>query len=266
MNDQRKVIYEQRSDIMDSETVGDVVADMRAETVNAIVGEACPPNSYPEQWDIELLKTRLLETFGIEPPIDEWLKEEAVEPEMFVERLEKITDEQIAEKIREIPEESYIQVEKSILLQSLDHHWKEHLAMLDALRQVIHLRAYAQKKPIDEYKQEAFHQFERMLTQIREDVTRTLALATFTMAPPEPMDLPPLPDFITHHIDPMTGDDDTADIDAGTGNILSRLPPLEMPKPELPAGNVDEMDRVSRNAPCPCGSGLKYKHCHGQLA
>jgi preprotein translocase subunit SecA len=266
MNDQRKVIYEQRSDIMDSETVGDVVADMRAETVNAIVGEACPPNTYPEQWDIDLLKARLLETFGIEPPIDDWLKEEAVDPEIFVDRLEKIADQQITDKIADIPAESYIQVEKSILLQSLDHHWKEHLAMLDALRQVIHLRAYAQKKPIDEYKREAFHQFERMLVAIREDVTRTLALASFSMAPPEPLDLPPLPDFITTHIDPLSGDDDSADIDAGTGNILSRLPPLEMPKPELPAGvGVDEMERVSRNAPCPCGSGLKYKHCHGQL-
>ena len=267
MNDQRKVIYEQRSDIMDSETVGDVVADMRAETVNAIVGEACPPNSYPEQWDIDLLKGRLLDTFGIEPPIDDWLKEEAVDPEIFVERLEKITDQQIADKITEIPPESYIQVEKSILLQSLDHHWKEHLAMLDALRQVIHLRAYAQKKPIDEYKREAFHQFERMLVAIREDVTRTLALATFSMSEPEPLDFPPLPDFITTHIDPLSGDDDSADIDAGTGNILSRLPPLlETPKPDLPAGvGVDELDRVSRNAPCPCGSGLKYKHCHGQL-
>jgi preprotein translocase subunit SecA len=97
-------------------------------------------------------------------------------------------------------------------------------------------------------------------------VTRTLALATFTMSEPEPMPLPPLPDFITTHIDPLSGDDDSADIDAGTGNILSRLPPLEMPKPALPAGvGLDEMERVSRNAPCPCGSGQKYKHCHGQL-
>ncbi|MDB5672232.1 MAG: secA [Alphaproteobacteria bacterium] len=266
MNDQRKVIYEQRADIMDSDTVGDVVSDMRIEVVNAIVGEACPPNSYPEQWEIGLLKERLLEVFGLEPSIDEWLKEEAVEPEMFVERIQAMVDQNIADKIVDIPPESYVQVEKSILLQSLDHHWKEHLAMLDALRQVIHLRAYAQKKPIDEYKREAFHQFERMLIQIREDVTRTISLATFSMAPPEYADFPPLPDFITTHIDPMTSDDDSADIDAGTGNILSRLPPLQMPKPDLPAGvGLDEMERVSRNAPCPCGSGLKYKHCHGQL-
>jgi preprotein translocase subunit SecA len=285
MNDQRKVIYEQRADIMDADTVGDVVEDMRAETVNSIVGEACPPNSYPEQWDIPLLKERVQEVFGLEPPIDAWLQEEAVEPEMLVDRIRAIADAQMAEKAQAVTPEDYIQIEKSILLQSLDHHWKEHLAMLDALRQVIHLRAYAQKKPIDEYKHEAFSQFERMLAAIREDVTRTLAFAQFSY--PEPPALPDMPDFITHHIDPFTGDDDTADVDAATGNILARvppMPPLQMPKPDLPqpfgeerapamaggagtGASVAEAEHppVSRNAPCPCGSGRKYKHCHGQL-
>jgi len=274
MNDQRKVIYEQRADIMDADAVGDVVVDMRTETINAIVGESCPPNSYPEQWDTELLKTRVQEVFGIEPPIAEWMQEDAVDPEILVERLQALTARQIEDKIADLPPETYIQVEKSVLLQSLDHHWKEHLAMLDALRQVIHLRAYAQKKPLDEYKHEAFQLFERMLAAIREDVTRTLALANFSYQEPEPLpdfqpfgELQPLPDFITHHIDPFTGDDDTADIDAGTGNILSRLPPLQMEQPEMRGDvNVAEMATVSRNAPCPCGSGLKYKHCHGQLA
>jgi preprotein translocase subunit SecA len=272
MNDQRKVIYEQRADIMDSEAVGDVVVDMRLETVNAVVGEACPPNSYPEQWDIPLLKERIAHVFGMEPPIDDWLQEEAVEPEMLVERIQALADAQVDEKTAELPPESYIQVEKSILLQSLDHHWKEHLAMLDALRQVIHLRAYAQRKPIDEYKREAFMQFERMLAAIREDVTRTLALATFNLAPLEEPDFPEmemqsLSDFITHHIDPFTGDDDTADVDASTGAIISRLPPLQSERPPLPDGfEVAELPKVSRNAPCPCGSGEKYKHCHGQLA
>jgi preprotein translocase subunit SecA len=269
MNDQRKVIYEQRADIMDAETVGDVVVDMRAETVNAIVGEACPPNTYPEQWDIPLLKERVQAVFGMEPPIDGWLQEEAVDPEMLVERLQALADTQVDEKSAELPPETYVQIEKSILLQSLDHHWKDHLAMLDALRQVIHLRAYAQRKPIDEYKHEAFQLFERMLASIREDVTRTLALATFTINAPEP-DYPDLPDFITHHIDPFTGEDDTADIDASTGAILSRLPPLQSERPPMPSGEFDiaaeDLPKVSRNAPCPCGSGQKFKHCHGQLA
>jgi preprotein translocase subunit SecA len=267
MNDQRKVIYEQRADIMDAETIGDVVEDMRAETVNAIVGEACPPNTYPEQWDTDILKERLNDVFGLQPPIDDWMQEEAVDPEMFVERVQALADAQVEEKKAQLPPETFIQIEKSILLQSLDQHWKDHLAMLDALRAVIHLRAYAQRKPIDEYKREAFQQFERMLVAIREDVTRTLAFANFTMSEPEPdfANFPDFPDFITHHIDPLTGEDDTADVDADTGNILSRLPPLQMQQPAMPQG-VDVAEApVSRNAPCPCGSGLKYKHCHGQL-
>ena len=265
MNDQRKVIYEQRADIMDAETIGDVVEDMRAETVNAIIGEAIPPNTYPEQWDLELLKKRTKDVFGLEPPYDEWIKEEAVDPEMFVERLQKLADEQMAEKARDIPPENWIQIEKSFMLQFLDHHWKEHLSMLDALRQVVHLRAYAQRKPIDEYKHEAFAMFERMLTLIREDVTASLAQAEFRM---DPAPLPDLPDFLTQHIDPFSGEDDTFDIDAGTGAILSQLPPLQAAEPALtpaPAGAEGDVLPVSRNAPCPCGSGKKYKHCHGAL-
>jgi len=267
MNDQRKVIYEQRADIMDAETIGEVVEDMRTDTVNAIVGEAIPPNSYPEQWDIELLKKRTKDIFGLEPPFDEWVKEDAVEPEMFVERLQKLADDQIAEKAAGIPPDTWIQIEKSYMLQFLDHHWKEHLAMLDALRQVVHLRAYAQRKPIDEYKHEAFAMFERMLAAIREDVTGALAHAQFRFEPPP---LPEMPDIFTQHIDPFSGEDDSADIDAGTGAILSRLPPLQAPlqapRPDLP-GTVADGDvlPVSRNAPCPCGSGKKYKHCHGAL-
>jgi len=261
------VIYEQRADIMDAETVGDVVEDMRAETVNALIGEAIPPNSYPEQWDIPLVKERVEQVFGLTPPFEEWVKEEAVEPEMFVERLQALADEQIREKTAQVSTEDWIQIEKSILLQSLDHHWKEHLSMLDALRQVVHLRAYAQKKPIDEYKREAFLMFERMLVLIREDVTSTLAKARLMMQPP---DLPPLPDFMTQHIDPFTGDDDTADIDAGTGTVLSRLPPLLAVPPEGMGGALADVADIeapaSRNAPCPCGSGRKYKHCHGAVA
>ncbi len=261
MNDQRKVIYEQRADIMDAETIGDVVVDMRTDTVNQIVGEAIPPNTYPEQWDIELLKRRTAEVFGLEPPYEDWIKEEAVDPEMFVERLQALADAQIDEKTAEIPPETWAQIEKNYMLQFLDHHWKEHLSMLDALRQVVHLRAYAQRKPIDEYKHEAFAMFERMLGVIREDVTGSLARAQFNF---EPTPLPQMPDIFTTHIDPFSGDDDTYDVDAGTGAILSRLPPLQSPQPDMPAGAAG-VEPVSRNAPCPCGSGKKYKHCHGAL-
>ncbi|TKW73344.1 MAG: preprotein translocase subunit SecA, partial [Staphylococcus hominis] len=265
MNDQRKVIYEQRSDIMDSEAVGDVVTDMRWETVNALVGEACPVGTYPEQWDIGGLKTRLEEVLALDLPVADWAAEEGIEPEVIEERVRIAADEQIAAKAAELEPATWTQVEKSILLQSLDHHWKEHLATLDALRQVVHLRAYAQKTPINEYKQEAFALFERMLGAIREDVTRVIAHARFGMqAAPPP--LPELPSFMTSHVDPFTGEDNSADSD---GYVTTTLPPLAIPQPtgaEVGDDPAAWEGVVSRNAPCPCGSGRKYKHCHGALA
>ncbi|KQN90450.1 preprotein translocase subunit SecA [Sphingomonas sp. Leaf231] len=265
MNDQRKVIYEQRADIMDADTVGDVVTDMRAETVNAIVGEACPPNSYPEQWDVEGMKTRLAEVLNLAPPIDDWLTEDAIDPEIVTERVQAAADAMVEAKAADLEPATWTSVEKSILLQNLDHHWKEHLAMLDALRQVVHLRAYAQKTPINEYKQEAFNLFQRMLEAIREDVTRTIAFAEFQLQAPPP--LPDLPDFITTHFDPFTGEDNSNDVDAGTrGLVTTQLPPLQIPQPsgaDLGDDPANWEGQVSRNAPCPCGSGRKYKHCHG---
>jgi preprotein translocase subunit SecA len=180
-------------------------------------------------------------------------------------RIAEAAGTQLAERAEEVGKESWANIEKSVLLQQLDHHWKEHLSTLDALRQVIHLRAYAQKTPINEYKTEAFALFERMLSAIREDVTRTLSNIRFNFAPPE---LPPMPDFVTTHIDPLTGYDDSNDRDAASlGLVTTRLPPLQMAQPDMPAlGDPEEWEnRVSRNAPCPCGSGRKYKHCHGQL-
>ncbi|WP_230481761.1 preprotein translocase subunit SecA [Sphingomonas sp. Leaf21] len=267
MNDQRKVIYEQRADIMDAETVGDVVADMRAETVNAIVGAACPPNSYPEQWDVAGMKQQLKDLLNMEPPIDDWLTEEAIDPEVVLERVTAEADAAVEAKSKELEPETWMSVEKSILLQNLDHHWKEHLATLDALRQVVHLRAYAQKTPINEYKHEAFSLFQRMLDNIREDVTRTIAFAQFQIqAPPE---LPELPDFITSHFDPFTGEDNTNDWDAAARGLLQpQMPPMQIPMPEgadLGSDPAQWEGRVNRNAPCPCGSGLKYKHCHGAV-
>jgi preprotein translocase subunit SecA len=268
MNDQRKVVYEQRSDIMDAETVGDVVEDMRAETVNDVVGRACPPESYPEQWDIAGLKERAEQLLGVEAPVEQWIAEQdGIEPEDVENKLRELAEARVRTKSEGLEPETWVQIEKSILLQNLDHHWKEHLAMLDALRQVVHLRAYAQKTPINEYKQEAFAMFERMLASIREDVTRTLAWAEFQFqAPPE---LPELPDFLTSHIDPLTGLDNSADWDAGTAGLIpNELPQLQIPRPsgeELGEDPATWAGKVSRNAPCPCGSGLRYKQCHGQL-
>lgn len=266
MNDQRKVIYEQRAEIMDADTVGDVVEDMRHETVNAIVADSCPPESYPEQWDIDLLKRRVDEVLGLTPDIDAWLQEDAVEPEIIETRIAEMADADVNAKIEQVDPELWVQIEKSILLESLDHNWKEHLATLDALRQVVFLRAYAQKKPLDEYKQESFGLFERMLEVIRESVTKTIALSQFhrqeEIQVPE---LPELPDFLTTHIDPLTGEDDSNDIDGGTlGTVAAGLPPRQAPPLDNPADGFEDAGKVSRNAPCPCGSGRKYKHCHGK--
>ncbi|GAA0635603.1 MAG: preprotein translocase subunit SecA [Sphingomonadales bacterium RIFCSPHIGHO2_01_FULL_65_20] len=263
MNDQRKVIYEQRSEIMDAEAVDDVVADMRADTVNAIVGEACPPGSYPEQWNVSQLKARVSEVFGLEPDIDAWLQEDAVDPEMLEERIREMAEAKVEAKASEIETGMWRSIEKSVLLQSLDHHWKEHLATLDALRQVVFLRAYAQKTPINEYKSEAFGLFERMLEVIREDVTGTIM--NLEIREPEVPALPELPDFLTTHFDPFTGEDNSADIDGGTlGTVTATLPPRQSPMPE--ASDDLFTGEISRNAPCPCGSGRKYKHCHGKAA
>jgi preprotein translocase subunit SecA len=264
MNDQRKVIYEQRADIMDADTVGDVVEDMRAETVNAIVGGACPPGTYPEQWDIAGMKEKLQTQLNITPPIDDWLAEEAIDPEIVEERARAAADAQVTAKAEALAPETWVQIEKSILLQNLDHHWKEHLATIEALRQVVHLRAYAQKTPLNEYKQEAFQLFQRMLDMIREEVTRTIAFAEFQLEPVP--DLPQLPDFITTHFDPFTGEDDSYDFQAG--HVTSAIPTLSIPRPdghEIGQDPAEWAGNVSRNAPCPCGSGLKYKHCHGQV-
>jgi len=265
MNDQRKVVYDQRADIMDSEAVGDVVLDMRHETVNALVGLHCPPNTYPEQWDVTALDEAVRSTLGLDVDVTEWVKEDAVDQEMFVDRLIAASDKAMADKAAAVPHDSWIQIEKNFLLQALDHHWKEHLATLDALRQVIHLRAYAQKTPLNEYKSEAFALFERMLTTVREDVTRMLANARFEMEPEAYA--PPLPSFVTTHVDPLTG---FSDAFGPMGNMPSAQ--LDIARSAAAAfSDIDEATRAewmattSRNAPCPCGSGKKFKHCHGTM-
>ena len=270
MNDQRKVVYEQRAEIMDSEAVDDVVVDMRHDTINNMVGGACPPGSYPEQWDIAGLKAKVDETFGIEPPFEEWLAEDQVEPEILEEKLRTLIDKMMEAKMTSSDTAIWRFVEKDVLLRQLDHHWKEHLATLDALRQVIWMRGIAQKQPINEYKQEAFGLFETMLDTLREEVTKILFRAELRIEPPQMQSLPDLPDFLTGHIDPFTGLDDSADGDgswrrpelfgslagavaaeAGSGGAMA----------ENPYANLN----ISRNATCPCGSGNKYKHCHGAI-
>jgi len=260
MNDQRKVIYEQRGDIMDAETVNDVVTDMRHETVNDIVGAHCPPGTYPEQWNVEGLKVRVRDVLSLEPDIDAWLQEDAVAPEIIEERLVALADKAMEEKAAALDADSWHGIEKSILLQNLDHHWKEHLATLDALRQVVHLRAYAQKTPINEYKHEAFSLFERMLSNIRDDVTQTIARVQFQFEQaPEGPELPTLPDFITNYDAGQGGGMDE------NGFLTTRIPGISAGAAAVSADPYAGLG-LSRNAECPCGSGKRYKHCHGALA
>ena len=270
MNDQRKVVYEQRADIMDSETVGDVVVDMRHEAVNALVAEACPQGSFPEQWDMAALQEGVSGTLGLALDVTGWAQEEAIDPEMVVERLIMASDELMTAKAVTVPPETWVSIEKNFLLQALDHHWKEHLATLDALRQVIHLRAYAQKTPLNEYKSEAFALFERMLVTVREDVTRMLAQARFQM---EPESAPALPGgLVTTHIDPFTGENDALALPPV--DAFGTLPSSALANAAAATAELIEIDEetraewlraVPRNAPCPCGSGKKFKHCHGAL-
>ena len=276
MNDQRKVIYEQRSDIMDADAVDEVVLDMRHDTINALVGDACPPGSYPEQWNVAPLKERVGEVLGLDIPIEGWLAEDGLEPETVEQRVVAAADAKMAEKVNGFDETAWRGLEKSVLLERLDHHWKEHLATLDALRQVVFLRAYAQKTPINEYKQEAFGLFERMLEAIREDVTRILMTSDIRMTGPEDFQLPELPDFLTSHIDPLTGEDDSAQV-PGAQAMLGSLGMGAFDRGALGAATMADAtlsgtstasdpyagSGISRNAPCPCGSGQKYKHCHG---
>jgi preprotein translocase subunit SecA len=273
MNDQRKVIYDQRAEIMDSEAVGDVVTDMRHETVNAIVATRCPLGSYPEQWDVVGLQEDVTGTLGLDLDVSGWPAENAIDSEMIVDRLIEASDAHMAAKAADLPPETWVEIEKNFLLQALDHHWKEHLATLDSLRSVIHLRAYAQKTPLNEYKSEAFALFERMLGIVREDVTRMLGNAAFQMQGSAP-DAPILPGFITTHIDPITGENEagpTLSFDAFGSTLPSGMLAAAQ---AATADLLDDIDpetvaewrqTVSRNAECPCGSGKKFKHCHGAL-
>ncbi len=266
MNDQRKVIYGQRDEIMDADAVDDVVEDMRNDTVNALVSDHCPVGTYPEQWDVAGLRAKCSELLALNPDLDSWLQEEAMEPDIIEERLAAMAEEHFKQKSAGLDETIWKQVEKSILLQMLDHHWKEHLSTLDALRQVIYLRAYAQKTPINEYKQESFGLFERMLSAIREDVTKTISTNEFTAEDNiDVPELPELPDFLTTHFDPFSGEDDSDDFDAGSSGLVTTT----LPSRYATAGSAQSADpfagneNLRRNDPCPCGSGNKYKHCHG---
>ena len=253
-NDQRKVIFDQRVDLMKSDSVAEMVTDMRRDFVDDVVAKHVPEHAYAEQWDIVGLREELKRVLDIDLPVDEWAKEEGIADEELLTRIESRVDEHMAAKVAQWGPDVMRYVEKTILLQTLDHLWREHLIMLDHLRQVIGLRGYGQRDPLQEYKSEAFGLYEAMTAHLREAVTAQLMRVE--IVPPEDQQ-PALPAMEAHKFDPNTGEDELAFANA---SLVPTATANRDPK------NPASWGKVGRNEDCPCGSGKKYKHCHGKYA
>jgi preprotein translocase subunit SecA len=254
-NDQRKVIFDQRVELMKSDSVAEMVADMRHDFIDDIVVKHVPEHAYAEQWDVAGLKEELKRVLDIDLPVDEWAREEGIADEELLTRIEQRVDEHMAAKVAQWGPEVMRYVEKTILLQTLDHLWREHLIMLDHLRQVIGLRGYGQRDPLQEYKSEAFGLYEAMTAHLREAVTAQLMRVE--IVPPEEQQ-PVLPAMEAHKFDPNTGEDEMAF--ANVSLVPDAVAADRDPK------NPASWGKVGRNEDCPCGSGKKYKHCHGKYA
>ncbi|MCA6108860.1 preprotein translocase subunit SecA [Bradyrhizobium cenepequi] len=254
-NDQRKVIFDQRVELMRDESVAETVTDMRHAFIEDLVAKHIPEHAYAEQWDTAGLKDELTRVLDVDLPVDEWAKEEGIADEELLARIEKNVDERMAAKVAQWGPDVMRYVEKTILLQTLDHLWREHLIMLDHLRQVIGLRGYGQRDPLQEYKTEAFNLFQEMSSHLREAVTAQLMRVE--IIPPEE-ERPVLPAMEAHKFDPNTGEDEMSFANAS-------LVPKTAPSDRDP-NNPATWGKVGRNEDCPCGSGKKYKHCHGRYA
>jgi preprotein translocase subunit SecA len=261
MNDQRKAIYEQRIDLMTAADVADTIADMRHDVVLELVARHIPEKAYPEQWDADGLRLEVERVFGLGLPIADWAKEEGIADEQIRERLLDRTDRLMAEKAANFGPEVMRLVEKSLLLQVLDQYWKEHLLQLDYLRQSIGLRAYGQRDPLNEYKREAFELFEGMLARLRQAVTGLLARVEIKADAEVERALAPKPPRKVRatHINPFTGENEIEE-PREKGLELQAVTPVK-----FDSGDAQTWGRTPRNAPCPCGSGKKYKHCHGRV-
>ena len=266
MNDQRKVIFEQRVEWMRDEAVNEVVADMRQAAIEDLVAKHVPENAYPEQWDTKGLRDELKRILDLDLPVDEWAKEEGIADEELLSRIERRADEHMAAKVAQWGADVMRYVEKSILLQTLDHLWREHLVTLEHLRQVIGLRGYGQRDPLNEYKAESFNLFETMSTNLREAVTSQLMRVEIRAAPP-PEEPASLPYMEAHKIDPSTGEDELALARAGAETLARHgITAGAAAAAERNPKDPSSWGKVGRNESCPCGSGKKYKHCHGRFA
>jgi preprotein translocase subunit SecA len=267
MNDQRKVVFEQRREFMAEESVRDTTDEMRHGVVDDMVARAIPENAYPEQWNTAALKEDVARLLNLDLPVEEWAREEGIADEEIRERVRKAADDAYAQRVERNSSEVMTYVEKQVLLQSLDHLWREHLVTLDHLRQVIGWRGYAQRDPLNEYKSEAFDLFNALVGHLREQVTGQLMRIEVVFQQPEP-ELPPM---FAQHLDPATGENE---FENAHGAMFGAGPVASLAAASMGGVAVAERDpsdptswgRVGRNEPCPCGSGKKYKHCHGRYA
>ncbi|MGY4500167.1 preprotein translocase subunit SecA [Bradyrhizobium sp. GM24.11] len=255
-NDQRKVIFDQRVDLMKDDSVAETVTDMRHAFIDDLVAKHVPEHAYAEQWDVAGLKEELKRVLDLDLPVEDWAKEEGIADEELLKRIETRADEHMAAKVGQWGPDVMRYVEKTILLQTLDHLWREHLIMLDHLRQVIGLRGYGQRDPLQEYKTEAFNLFQEMSAHLREAVTAQLMRVE--IVPPE-QEAPLLPQMEAHKLNPDTGEDEMA---LASVTLAPQATDAALRDPKNPAS----WGKVGRNEDCPCGSGKKYKHCHGRYA
>ena len=260
INEQRKAIFEQRQEFLQSNDLSELIDEFRQDTVVDLVERFIPEKAYAEQWDIEGLDERVRHIFGLELPIRDWAAEEGVSNEEMEERIMAASEARAAERLAIIGADQMRGLEKNFLLQMIDMQWREHLVHLDHLRAVIGLRGYAQRDPLNEFKTEAYSLFEGLLTNLRQNVTRWLMTVEFrTAPPPPPLDVQDIQEI---HLNPQTGENEmshpAAQLPEGQANADQRS---RLPTNMLPEG----WERTSRNAVCPCGSGRKFKHCHGAL-
>jgi preprotein translocase subunit SecA len=269
MNDQRKVIFEDRRKMMAQESLEPTIADMRADVVEDLITRHIPPDAYPEAWDVAGLKEEVAAKLNLDVPVEAWAKEEGIGDEEMTERLLKAADEAYAERVERNTAEAMRYVEKQVILQSLDHLWREHLVTLDHLRQVIGWRGMAQRDPLNEYKSEAFELFQKLIVQWHEAVTSQMMRIEVRFQAPTPEPPPPMQ---FQHAEPGSGD-----IEPPLGESLDHNPFAGVAIAATASASavaVAERDpndpatwgKIGRNELCPCGSGKKFKHCHGQLA
>ncbi|MBS0490298.1 preprotein translocase subunit SecA [Phenylobacterium sp. NIBR 498073] len=257
VNDQRKAVFEQRAEFMTASDLSEIITEMRQDTIEDLVERHLPPKVYAEQWDIAGLTERVQELLGLDLPLAAWAAEDGIANEEIRERIQQAADARAAERESAISPDQMRNLEKSFLLQMIDLQWREHLMHLDHLRNVIGLRGYGQRDPLNEYKTEAFSLFEKLLVDLRQNVTRWLMTVEFQFAEPEP--IAPLSGLTEVHMDPLTGEN-AAQMGA-LPDGLSAEQRQALPITALPDG----WEHTGRNQVCPCGSGKKFKHCHGAL-